>query len=214
MKKKITDIITIFFTLLLSIFATASFARAEAPLLHQPKKLHFTMRLGEPLAFSWSAVSGAVRYDIFRAEKKEGPYKKIGSTKQKIYMDNYLTPFKPLRDKKYSVTVRDEQGKVVPAKDPLWYDPKGMYNISTLLPEGVTYEIYETDAKGNRTRLIEKTKKSGAWMPKKVREKLLKYFYYKIVAKDASGKVSSDNEIHEIKVEYVFESWNRELQAR
>lgn len=40
---------------------------------------------------SWNASPGAIRYDVYRAAKKSGSYKKIAATKGKSYTDKKLT---------------------------------------------------------------------------------------------------------------------------
>lgn len=66
-------------------------------------------------SFSWAPVAGAKKYNIYRAETKDGEYKYIGSTEKTSYVDESNTGTKQYY---YKVTVAPEESSTTTTKKP------------------------------------------------------------------------------------------------
>jgi hypothetical protein len=75
--------------------------------IEPPKSLIGRLAAGK-VALRWDKTPGAVIYNVYRAEKKEGPYKLAGSLQTESYTDGDVTPGKVYF---YTVSAKDLSGK-------------------------------------------------------------------------------------------------------
>ncbi|GAB4234810.1 MAG: hypothetical protein OHK0028_11200 [Deltaproteobacteria bacterium] len=75
--------------------------------IEPPKSLIGRLAAGK-VALRWDKTPGAVIYNVYRAEKKEGPYKLAGSLQTESYTDGDVAPGKVYF---YTVSAKDLSGK-------------------------------------------------------------------------------------------------------
>ena len=146
---------------------------------------------GKPV-ISWTAVSGAKQYEVYRAGTRNGSYKLLGTTDKLSYTDNtastgYIYFYKVVAVSKVRTSANSEASAVISAVShcakpavTASFNSKGQPHLQwTAVPGAARYEIYRATSKDGEYKLMYSVKGTSY---SNTSAKSGKTYYYKVKA--------------------------------
>ena len=155
---------------------------------------------------SWSKVKGASKYQVYRAAKKNGSYKKVGTTTKRSWTDNNRTPgriyYYKVRATASGSTASTSKiaSAKAQAKAPVLTLKAGKNRIYvqwTRVKGANGYKLYRAVKRGGRYSLLHTAKGEGNLRYTSLNKKTGKKYYYKVRAyktvkgRTVNGRLSS-----------------------
>ena len=154
-------------------------------------KSSFNSTTGKPV-ISWTAVSGAKQYEVYRAGTRNGSYKLLGTTDKLSYTDNtastgYTYFYKVVAVSKVRAAANSEASAVISAVSQCAkpavtasFNSKGQPRLQwTAVPGAARYEIYRATSKNGEYKLMYSVKGTSY---SNTSAKSGKTYYYKVKA--------------------------------
>ena len=154
-------------------------------------KSSFNSTTGKPV-ISWTAVSGAKQYEVYRAGTRNGSYKLLGTTDKLSYTDNtastgYTYFYKVVAVSKVRAAANSEASAVISAVShcakpavTASFNSKGQPRLQwTAVPGAARYEIYRATSKDGEYKLMYSVKGTSY---SNTSAKSGKTYYYKVKA--------------------------------
>ena len=154
-------------------------------------KSSFNSTTGKPV-ISWTAVSGAKKYEVYRAGTRNGSYKLLGTTDKLSYTDNtasagYTYFYKVVAVSKVRAAANSEASAVISAVShcakpavTASFNSKGQPHLQwTAVPGAARYEIYRATSKDGEYKLMYSVKGTSY---SNTSAKSGKTYYYKVKA--------------------------------
>ncbi len=154
-------------------------------------KSSFNSTTGKPV-ISWTAVSGAKQYEVYRAGTRNGSYKLLGTTDKLSYTDNtasagYTYFYKVVAVSKVRAAANSEASAVISAVShcakpavTASFNSKGQPRLRwTAVPGAARYEIYRATSKNGEYKLMYSVKGTSY---SNTSAKSGKTYYYKVKA--------------------------------